>query len=133
MTKLSTIKNAEKVKIYKGLFPVNWYFLGMMDEKEKEAYIKHAKQWLRDEQEYTEKRSRYVYLKLKTIYEIVLEHNEGKTIKTTEGWLSQLYVKLEVIDRYFKTIEQEQEIKEKYKQEEDKHGRDERRGEIPQH
>ena len=117
MTKLSTIKNAEKVRIYDKLIPVNWYFLGMMDEKEKDEYIKHAKDWIANEQEYTEKRSRYVYLKLKTIYEVVLEHNEGKTIKTTEGWLSELYVKLEVIDRYFKTIEPEKEIIEKYTEE----------------
>ena len=121
MTKLSTIKNAEKARIFNKLIPVNWYFLGMMDEKEKDEYIKHAKDWIANEQEYTEKRSRYVYLKLKTIYEVVLEHNEGKTIKTTEGWLSELYVKLEVIDRYFKTIEPEKEIIEKYT-EEDKHG-----------
>ena len=89
-------KYIEKIKTNRNLSYAEMYFLNLLNNEQKEEYIKYIKNWLKNEQEYTQNQNEYVYTKLKFIYELVLEHEKIKINKPISFWLKKLYSGIEI-------------------------------------
>jgi hypothetical protein len=92
-------------KINRNLSYAEMYFMDLLDEQQKEEYIKYIKEWIKTEQEYFQSQSEYVYSKLKLIYELVLEYNKGRIVKSQSYWLKKLYFIISAVDFHFKEQE----------------------------
>ena len=95
-------KYIENIKSNRFLSYVEMYFLNLLKDEQKEEYIKYIKNWLKNEQEYTQSHSEYVHAKLKFMYELVLEYEKRTINKPISFWLKKLYFGIGRIDDYFK-------------------------------